>query len=131
MKRMCGYFLFVILYLASASALADETKFSKEQICKACVSIVMGKDPSIIKIDKTEGDVVYLSYIRSNDGTKWAYRCKLSGNRAIWANAIGRWRDSQWDSNIIYKIDGDTLQIEDRFNDGSATKESYSYNQLK
>lgn len=120
----------LILCIASSLAVAGEKTFSKAQICKAGIAIVMGKDPSIMRVDKTKGSTTYLSYVRQSDNKKYAYRCKLSGNRIIWASSTGRWRDSKYDSKVVYKIDGETIQIEDRFSDGSGTKKSFSLKQL-
>lgn len=62
MKRIL---IFVFLYFLITGIAVASNKFTNEQIGKACIAIVMGKDPSIIKLDKTVGDVIYLSYIRS------------------------------------------------------------------
>jgi len=123
--------LFLLLSVATTVADADENTFSKAQICRAGISTVMGKDPNIIKIDKIKDQIIYLFYIRPSDKKRWAYRCKLSGNRIIWASDTGRWRDSQYDSKITYKINGENIKIKDRFGDGSVTMKSFSLNQLK
>ena len=121
---------FISLSITPTYIIAEEIKFSKAQICKACIATVMEKDPRTIKIEKAKDQIIYLSYIRPSDKKKWSYRCKLSGNRAIWASDTGRWRDSKYDSKIIYKIKGETLQLEDRFSDGSGNKKSFSFEQL-
>lgn len=132
MKKHIYTFLIASFYLFSISnlVLAEEILFSKVQICKACLATVMSKDPKIIKIDKNEGDIIYLSYIRPSDKKKWAYRCKLSGSRFIWASDTGRWRDSQYDSKVTYEISGELIKITDRFNDGSASSKSFTIKQL-
>ncbi len=123
--------LLAIILTGSISAFASEVKFSKEQISKAGIATVMSKDPGIIKIDKVSKDIVYLSYLRPSDGKHWAYRCKVEGNRIIWASDTGRWRDHKEDSVLTYTIDGDKITIVDRFSDGSASTEIYTHKQLK
>ena len=62
---------------------ADKSSFSHAQICKAGIGVVMGRDPKIIKVDRTESDATYLSYVRADDGKRWAYKCKIEGDKII------------------------------------------------
>ncbi len=44
---------------------ADENGVcSKNQICRTVSAKIMGRNPSIIKIDRVASDVIYLSYVR-------------------------------------------------------------------
>jgi len=94
---------------------------SQEDICKASIATIMGRDLSIMKTDSIQGDVVYLSYIRSNDGTRWSYKCKLDGNKIIWGNADGRWRTEEL---ITFTVSGDTVTITDKT---TSSTESFSF----
>jgi len=109
---------------------SGEGEFSDQQICKATVAKVMGKAPSIIKIDKVSGNVTHLSYIRQNDGSHWALRCKLEGSTAIWATGTDRWRTGQYDSKITFSVNKQTLNISEKFSDGSGDDKSYNLKQL-
>ena len=109
---------------------ANKGAFSDQQICVATVAKTMGKDPSIIKIDSTQGNVVYLSYTRPNDGRYWAYRCKLKGSNVIWASDTGRWRTDQYDSKITFSVFGNELNIYEKYSDGSEGVKTYGINQL-
>lgn len=108
----------------------DKGAFTDQQICIATVAATMGKDPSIIKIDSIQSNVTYLSYNRQDDGKHWAYRCKLDGNKAIWASDTGRWRTDQFDSKITFSVSGNKVNISEKYSDGSGGVKTYSINQL-
>lgn len=116
-------------YPAMASS---EVHFSQEQICKAAIGTIMGRDPKIVKVTKNENGVAFLYYIRRDDQSKWAYRCKLEGTRVIWAgDPGGRWRTDPRDEQLSYQVNGDMLTIVEKFSDGSTSaKESFRQNQL-
>ncbi|WP_077338513.1 hypothetical protein [Pseudocolwellia agarivorans] len=105
-------------------------EFSDQQICKAVVAMVNGKKPSIIKVDKVSGNVTHLSYIRPNDGTSWALRCKLEGSTVIWATDTGRWRTGQYDSKITFSVNKQSLSISEKYSDGSGDDKTYNLKQL-
>jgi len=109
---------------------AGKGNFSTNQICKAGIATVMGRDPAIIRIDRVQGEVVYLSYIRKDDGKKWGYKCTLDGNRIVWGSDTGRWRTHKMDSKVFFYVEGSVLKVEDRFSDGSATQKSFNSKQL-
>ncbi len=111
----------------TANAVAE---FDISKICKATISTVMGKAPSIMKIDKIVGGVIYLSYIRQSDRTTWAYRCQIDGAKAIWATDTGRWRTHAMDSKITFIARGGSLKITEKYSDGSSTKKTFTSNQL-
>lgn len=104
--------------------------FSEEAICKSGIATRMGRDPSIIAIDGTLDGVIFLSYTQPDDGTHWAYKCKLEGDRILWGSKTGRWRVRPMDSTIIYLIRGDTIRVEDHFTDGVYRRE-FNLEQLR
>ena len=115
----------------SSIILADErADFSAQKICKAAIGQIMGKNPKIINTYLAGNSIVQLSYIRENDGTKWSYRCKVEGNKIIWASETGRWRDHPLDPKLTYSISGRILHIEEDYGDGSSTKQKFNLNQL-
>ncbi|ORU90396.1 MAG: hypothetical protein A6F71_05360 [Cycloclasticus sp. symbiont of Poecilosclerida sp. M] len=57
--------MFLALIVISTSSAADKSKLNKNQICKAGIAKIMGRDPAIIKVDQTKGETVYLSYSSS------------------------------------------------------------------
>ena len=108
-------------------AFADgKATFTKNQICKAGIAKIMGRDPSIIKIDSKSGETIYLSYVRQDDKTKWKYKCKINGNQILWGSYTGRWRTHAMDSKVRYKIRGKSITVTETFSDGSSSKETYT-----
>jgi len=122
--------IFLALIVISTSSAADKSKFNKNQICKAGIAKIMGRDPAIIKVDQTKGETIYLSYIRQDDKTKWKYKCKLNGNQILWGSDTGRWRTHTMDSKVRYKIKGTSITITDTFSDGSSSKEVYTVKRI-
>ena len=98
---------------------------SQEQICKDAIAAIMGQSPTIISITKTESGVVYLNYVRQNDGSRWSYRCKLEGDRVIWASETGRWRTDGYDDKITHRINDNSVEIIQRFSDGSSSTKTF------
>jgi hypothetical protein len=127
LKSSSALILSIVLFGCGDSGKGE---FSEQQICKATISKVMGKNPAIVKIDKISGNVINLSYIRQNDGKHWAYRCKLEGSTVIWASDTGRWRTGKYDSNITFSTNKKNLNISEKYSDGSGDDKSYSLQQL-
>lgn len=116
-----------------ASEAEPSTVFTRAQICKATISAVMGRDPSIIKIDSEEEGIVYLSYIRPDDGQEWKSKCKLNSQSVIWASEPdGRWRTDDMDTEISFSINADEKQltIKETFSDGSSNEDTFNLSQL-
>ena len=109
---------------------AGPSQVTNSHICKAGVATVMGRDPSIMRIDTEVGGVLYLSYVRVDDGSLWSYKCKVDGSLIIWASDTGRWRDHPADPRLSYRIQADTIHVEEKYSDGSATKKSFKLKQL-
>jgi len=93
-------------------------KITTEAICRFAIAARMGRDPSIVAIESARDGVVFLSYTHPDDGTHWAYKCRLAGNQIIWGSKDGRWRTRAMDSTLLYVIEGDRIRIEDHFTDG-------------
>lgn len=66
-----------------------------------------------------ENNLIYVSYDRKKDGVTFYYKINLVGNKIIWGNTEGRWRNSKYDVNIYFYQYNDTLEIEQKFPDGS------------
>ncbi|AIN17610.1 hypothetical protein ACQ8YR_001299 [Yersinia enterocolitica] len=118
--------------VANAKTISADILLGK--ICKATAALSFSKDPKIMKLDAIKGDIAYVHYIRSSDKSKWAIKCRLNGERVEWASnnpdSLGRWRTDADDSVITYSIDGDKLHIQEKYDDNSATSESYKLSSL-
>lgn len=101
--------------------------FTYEDISKYAIASVTLQDPSIIKVNK-EDNLYFVTYRRKTDRQQFNYKIRFAGNKVIWASVNGRWRDSADDAMIYFKEEGKTLQIIQKFSDGSESKDEYSYN---
>lgn len=131
------YLMGALILVASAAEIKADTKIDGKtvaKICKAGIAAMMFKSPKIIKVDSVKAGVAHLWYIREDDQTKWSYRCKLEGDRIIWASAnpdsTGRWRDHPLDEKIFYKNSKKEVTIMQKYSDGSSTEETYSTSSL-
>lgn len=112
---------------ASPISAASSTTVQPGQVCRATIAAVMGHDPTIVKISRTEDGVVYLVYVRPTDGTRWESRCRVSGNRVTWASLTGRWREDPRDERITFEVrSSGSLVIRQAFPDGSSSEKNYA-----
>jgi hypothetical protein len=135
MKPFTALFWLGLAAIAAESGAAEgDAGFSQTQICKAGIGLVMGKSPAIIKAT-VAGNEVRLSYIRADDGSTWKYKCKVEGSRVLWGADPGRWRTHPDDEPLFYAVTGSgasaRLTIEERYQDGSSRKKTFSLGDLK
>jgi hypothetical protein len=105
------------------SAHADT--FTSAEICKAAISVEMGRPTKTMKTKHTE-PTPEISY-RRPDGDSFRYRCQVSEDRVIWSafmedeNEWGRWRNrySEGDASTTYSVSAGVLTIS---NDQSGDK---------
>lgn len=114
--------------LISLQAKADDSKVVGK-VCKAAVASMFGRDHKTMKLDKIADGVAYVHYIRPDDNSRWAVKCKLDGDRVIWAsnNADNskRWRTDPLDDVVKYSIKDTVLTITQVFTDGSSSSDEY------
>ena len=116
MKQIC---LIGILLLVACSKPIDMGEFNQKQICKATISVVMGRSPNLMKINGEQDGIVRLSYLSDNRQKMWRYKCKLEGNRAIWGgDDSGRWRN---EDNIRFAVINSELNVTENYSDNSST----------
>ena len=126
------YFYLLAILLASAGLAKSQTlpTFHNQEICRAAIGLAFGRDPRIIKIDRQGGRTLFLHYNRPGDGKYWDYRCKVDGNRILWSDVTGRWRDQASDGILLYTISSLGLAITQKYPDGSASTQTYTKAQL-
>ena len=104
------------------------------QVCKAAAASMFGRDHKIMKLDKVESGIAYVHYIRKDDSTRWAIKCKLINDQVMWASdnpdSTGRWRDNPADSVVKYSVSGKKLTISEVYSDGSSTDNTYPLKDL-
>jgi hypothetical protein len=107
--------------------------YAPEAICRTAIASITGRDPKIVQVTRVAGDVLFLSYVRPIDNFVWAYRCKIQGNRVIWASDPGRWREDAKDSKVFFEIVGGSqqLRILENHHDGAITKELFDRDQIQ
>ncbi len=103
------------------------------RVCRATIGAVMGRDPAIIRVDRVEGGIAYVSYRRPSDDSLWENRCRTSGGKVIWSSVnadgpntgFGRWRDDPLDGDINFEIVESSVRIEQVFADRSRSVETF------
>ncbi|WP_034058501.1 hypothetical protein [Lacinutrix jangbogonensis] len=104
--------------------------FTESEIAKYTVSAIMNQPPEIIKVKNNDG-IYYVSYTRKDDGKKFDYKVKISGNKVTWGNGDGKWRDTKFDEKIKYSEKGNELKIIQTFEDGSEIVKEFTKNESK
>jgi hypothetical protein len=102
---------FAILLLAPLSAASAEPAFEAKAICRAAMATITGRDLKLFQAADAPDGTIALTYARPFDNFVWAYHCRLEGNRVIWADEPGRWRQDAKDDKISYEIIGGGAQL--------------------
>ena len=123
-------FLVTTIVLCLLAGNANSFEFKKAHICKAGLASLFYQKTQIITVDREEGEVLFLSYIRPSDGSKWSYKCKVEGNRIIWGASDGRWRVDPADSLITYTTQNNSIKIVRKHSDGSTSVKQYTASEL-
>ena len=110
---------------------AEPAGIDPTRVCKAAIAAIMHRDPGSISASGPTAGSVRLRYIRDTDGTPWAYRCRLEGDRVIWASDTGRWRTDPADDVIHFSANATSVTITEKYSDGSSNVTSYEMSRLK
>jgi hypothetical protein len=119
--------IIVAMLSAGVSPASAAAAFEVEAICRTAIASIMGRDPKLMQVTRTAGDVLFLTYVRAMDNFVWSYRCRVEGNRVVWASEPGRWRDDPKDDEVFFEIvdAGKQLRIIENHGDGSSTKQLF------
>ena len=115
---------------AKSTNAADQSDFSKELICKAGISVVMGNDSEEVSIYIRSEDK-YFFYVRESDKDEYIYKCKVEGPRIVWGDFNGPWRDTSSDSKITFNVYEGILAVKEVYSDGSGGVNSFLAGSLK
>jgi hypothetical protein len=110
MRFLCDL-LAVSMVLAAASSASARPPFGPQAICRTAIAAIADRDPKLVQATVTPDGVVRLTYARPIDNFVWTYRCRIAGNRVVWASEPGRWRDGAKDDKIFFEIVGRGAQI--------------------
>jgi hypothetical protein len=115
------------MLFASVSVASAAPAFEVEAICRTAIASIMGRDPKVMQVTRTAGNVLFLTYARPMDNFIWTYRCRIEGNRVVWASEPGRWREGPKDDKLFFEdVDaGKQLRIIENHGDGSSTKQLF------
>jgi hypothetical protein len=113
--------------LASLSAASAEPAFEAKAICRAAMAAITGRDIKLFQAADAPDGTIALTYARPFDNFVWAYHCRLEGNRVIWADEPGRWRQDARDDKISFEVaaSGAQLRIIKTPANGAATQELF------
>ncbi len=108
-----------VVMTCAFSAYGYSADFSRTDVCKAVISVEMGRETKTMK-SLQEGNFPVISYVREDDLQEFTYRCKFVGNYVYWSAYFdnegqwGRWRDNlEYDSQFTYKVNGGSLVVND------------------
>ena len=112
---------------ASISLASAAPSFEVEAICRTAIASIVGRDPKLMQVTLTTGDVLLRTYVRPIDNFVWNYRCRIEGNRVLWASEPGRWRDDPKDEKVFFEVidGGKQLRIIEDHGDGSSTNQLF------
>ena len=101
---------FAIL-LVSAQATVAGPAFEARTVCRTAIAFIMERDPKLVQATDASGGVVVLTYARPFDNFVFTYRCQIDGDRVVWADEPGRWRDGPRDAKVSFEIVGAAEQL--------------------
>jgi len=112
MPSIVRSFAFPVLLVLAPAASASPA-FETKAICRTAIAVVMDRDPKVMQATDAADGVVVLTYARPFDNFVFTYRCKLEGDRVVWADEPGRWRDGIKDARVSFEVTGpgDRLRI--------------------
>jgi hypothetical protein len=118
----------ILMLSASRSPASAAPPFETEAICRTAIASMTDRNPKIMQVSRTDGDVLFLTYVRPIDNFVWTYRCRIEGNRVVWATEPGRWRQGPKDDEILFEIveGGRQLRIIENHRDGSTTRQLFN-----
>ena len=125
--------LAVTLLLASLPPASAEPLFGRQAICRTAIASIMDRDPKAVQITRTSDAVLLLTFVRPIDNFVWTYRCRIDGNRIVWGNEPGRWRDGPRDDKVFFEVvgAGAQLRIIEKHVDGSTTNQLFDRNMIQ
>lgn len=121
------------ILFAGLSQAAAAPAFEIETICRTAIASISGRDPKLLQVTLTDGDVLFLAYVRPIDNFVWNYRCRIDGNRVLWASEPGRWRDNPKDGKLFFEVvgGGQQLRIIEDHDDGTSTNQLFDRDAIR
>lgn len=98
--------------------------FTYQQIAEFAIATIMNQPKDIVLAAKSN-EIYTVSYTRKSDSEKFNYKVKFEGNKIIWSNIDGRWRNGEYDEKITFREEGNKLTIVQTFSDGSESVKEF------
>lgn len=99
-----------------AESESADVEFTTEQICKAGLALMYGRDPAIMQASPAS-NYISIKYIRPIDGKKMNYRCKLDRFYILtWDEFVA---DARWygslpsDTKLVFEVSYGKLLVQD------------------
>ena len=115
----------VSMLLASLQAATAEPAYEAKAICRAAMAVITGRDLKLFQAADAPDGTIALTYARAFDNFVWSYHCRLDGNRVIWADEPGRWRQDAKDDRMSFEIVDTKLRITRTPVNGAVTHEEF------
>ena len=124
--------LVLAILLAAPMTASAEATFETKAICRTAIASITGRELKLFQANNAADGMISLTYARPFDNFVWAYHCRLEGNRVIWADEPGRWREDAKDDKIVFEIvgSGARLRIIPTRADGSTTQELFDRDKI-
>ena len=125
--RSVSHLLALSILLASPAAVFAEAPFDAKAVCRTAIAAITARELKLFQATDEADGIVALTYARPFDNFVWAYHCRVEGNRVIWADEPGRWRQEAKDDKIFFEIVGAGAQLRIIRNpvNGPATQELF------
>jgi hypothetical protein len=122
--------LFLILPLVLVGCTSKTKPLTPEEealISRGAVAVLFGRSIDIVNVERREGDVIYTTYVRPDDGSIWKNKFRFEGSALIWGNADGRWRTHPQDEKLSFSVDrqNSTFTISLSYADGSGVSKQF------
>jgi hypothetical protein len=119
--------LLVLILLALAPAVSASQAFETKAICRTAIAVIMDRDPKLVQAQDAPDGIVVLTYARPFDNFIFTYRCRIEGDRVVWADDPGRWRDDAKDAKVSFEVagTGDRLRITVSRNNGPTVQQLF------
>jgi hypothetical protein len=120
------------MLFAGLSPASAAPAFEVEAICRTAIAAIMDRDPKMMKVTKAADGVLVLTYDRPIDNFIWTYRCRIDGDRVVWASEPGRWREGPKDDKILFEVvdAGKQLRIIAIHRDGSRAQQLFDRDKI-
>ncbi len=102
------------------------TEADMGRICRAAIASLNGRDPAVIKVTGSAGNLRRVRYTR-DDGTTWTNECRFGGGGLDWRTVEngqpGRWRT---EDEVRFSINGKDIAIDTFMGGEPVTSDFYT-----